>query len=236
MKLKPMGGYDAVEGRIDGVMYGQTRYGTVGAYWPYPLNSPSFSFVTANDSIRGLDQNWQYVADDKRSEWERFVDESTARELCLLWYLFGSARSPDEAAKSAYVNVNTWRPMLGRAQSDMPPIDDILPAGDSVSIVENYPFIAHWSRDGVNPSVPMYLAIWGRVSSTRPAKPVTHRKMKFLTLTGFTPNEDMNLQPVIDQFLPHFHGAFLSLSLAAGVTGSAPYVALQTGTYSQMEP
>lgn len=229
MLLKPRGAYSHLEGRIDGVMYGQTQYGTVGINWPYPTSSPSWMFSTSNDTIRRLDQNWGDVPSGKKHDWELFIEELLRRELCLLWGEYFSGRSLDEAAKAGYINCNVWRNVMSHLQSDDVPTNDLLPDGDYIEVVNSNPFEFIWHRPSGTPPFRTFIAVWAQCRNSEPARTVPIRKMVFCGAVPFIMNLGMNIQPTIDAGLKKFPGCFVQLGLAAGAVGSVPFAAFQEG-------
>ncbi len=229
MKIKPPSSVPGYSARIDGVAYGNTPNGCTGNLWTYPLSSPSFFFNTSNDTIRGLDILSNDLTDSEMEAWLAWVDELLQRELCLLWKSESSGRTDDERAVAGYINCNMWRGNTNQPYSTTPPYYDIVPAGDTLNIVNPDPLTINWDRPTGNPLVPTYMAMWAQTRSTAPAANIQPQKMKWVTNFNFTMNEDTNIQPLIDELIPKWNGSYIQLGLAAGVQGSCPFMAAQIG-------
>lgn len=231
MKLKQAGYVGSLDGRIDGIMFGPSSGTTVGVVWPYPLGSPSFLFLTVNDTIRQLDVKYETLSVGKKSEWELFFDGDIKRAMCLLFHFLFGSMTPAEGGKSAYVNANMYRALMNTEQSNNVPLNNLVQTDDHVVMNPDPPFRFTWFRTGPDNPFPMQMVLWAKVLNTKPAGDVPHRKMKYFGIQPMQFNQETNIQGLINEFVSKWPGAFVQVAVAACPVGSVPYAAFQMGQY-----
>lgn len=229
MKIKPTGPYCDLEGRIDGVAYGHTRYGCVGNWWHYPTSSPSPFFNQVNTFIRQTDLLYGGFSAAQKEEWEDWTDELNARELCDLLKGLFTQRSTYDAGKAGFVNCSAWRAVQGFGITTAPPANDALPSGDSISIVSTSPFLVHWTRTGDPIPFSCYYGIYAALVNTLPALDIVPQKLSFVGTWLAIPNATINLSAVVAPLVAKWPNKPAQFAFCPSVVGSCPFQSFQVG-------
>jgi hypothetical protein len=220
--------------RIDGEVWSPVGPGSTIRRWPYPTNHPSRQFDRFNKTVLNLAEGWAAMDSPAQQRWGGAWPPPGWWLWCVMKPVGSGSYGFEPSAEDWYKAVNTARAFCGEAPTDIPPLWQTSPDGDSLSFVRDFfgpapawPLQVNvnvtWNRSGPTGGLPYRLMLWADSRSGATSVP---RGTRQLRAAGVLPVQVGVTMSINSQLLDTglvVPGSMLRMFAQIGEVGMAPF-------------